>query len=258
MFRANRYPARVLLQSLPLAFVFAGPAPILAQPQAAPAAPRAFEVASVKPTPPGSLQRGMSMSRTEVRWQGQSVKDYIKSAYAVKDYSLSGPSWLDAARFDIEAKLPAGADAKEFPAMLQTLLAERFKLAAHRESQIVNGYVLVVDKKGPGIRPVEPDPHGGSMTGYRARIVMKSSSMTQFADVLESYLQRPVIEQTGLEGVYNLSVEWLADDAPLTADGASATTIFIAVEQLGLRLQAGKVPIRVLVVDHVERSPSEN
>jgi uncharacterized protein (TIGR03435 family) len=257
MFAADLRAAKILAVALPLAFVLAGVSSIDAQAQAAPAAPPAFEVASVKAPPPGSMEKGMSMTRSEVRWRGFSLKEYIKTAYGVKDYSLSAPSWLDTAVFNVDAKFPAGAALKDMPAMLQTLLAERFGLVVHHETQGVNGFTLVVDKKGPKIQPVEPgsDPRGA--TFYKTKIVLKNGSLAQFADALSSHLDRPVNDQTGLAGFYNLSVEWLADDAPL-ADGPTAVTIFAAVEQLGLRLQSGKVPVEILVVDRMERAPIEN
>jgi uncharacterized protein (TIGR03435 family) len=141
--------------------------------------------------------------------------------------------------------------------MLQTLLAERFKLAVHRESRVVNAYALVVDKKGSKIQSVDPGP--SAMTWYQTRLVAKTVSMTQFADMLSSHLDRPVKDQTGLPGVYNITLEWLADDAPLTTGGPTATTVFGALEeQLGLRLQTAKLPIDILVVDRIERTAIEN
>jgi len=159
--------------------------------------------------------------------------------------------------FDIDAKYPAGATFRDIPAMLQTLLAERFKLVVHRESQTVTGFTLVVDKKGLKIQPVDPGQEPMMGTTYKTRVVLKNASMAQFADTLSRQIDRPVNVQTGAAGVYNISVEWMADDAPL-ADGPTAATIFAAVEQLGLRLQAGKVAVEVLVVDHMERSAIEN
>lgn len=228
-----------------------------AQSQTTPAAPQAFEVASVKPSPPGSVQKGMSASPSEIRWRGFSLREYIFLAYGVKDYSFSGPSWLETAAFDIDAKLPAGSPSGLYPAMLQMLLAERFNLAVRREPRIVNGYVLVVDKKGLKIQPVEPGD--ASIATYPTRLVAKSASMTQVADILSSHFGSPVRDRTGLPGVYTFTLEWLPDDAPLTTGGPVATTIFGALgEQLGLRLESGKVPIDILVVDRIERTPTEN
>lgn len=257
MLRADLDRGKTLPPTLALALALAGAFSTGAQSQTAPAAPQAFEVASVKPAPPGRLQGGLSADKGEIRWLGFSLKDFIESAYEVKDYSFSGPSWLDSVVFDIDAKLPAGSEFRQFPAMLQTLLAERFKLTVHHESRTVNGYALVVDKKGLRIQPVEPSASSGSL--FKTRIVAKSASMTQFADMLSRHLGSPVKDQTGVPGVYNITVEWLADNAPLATRGPTATTIFAALEeQLGLRLQTGKLPIDVLVVDHMERSPTEN
>ena len=219
--------------------------------------PPAFEVASVKPNTtggPGATWRNR-IGRTE--FENYSLRQLIQMAYGVKDYSFAGPSWLDSVRFDVVAKPPAGAKADQVPAMMQTLLAERFKLAVHREEREMPGLALVVDKKGPRIQPAEPGP-GGS--GWGPNMVnAKKITMTEFADTLSNALQRPVKNLTDLPGVYDIKIKWLPD-GPLPADTSDmAASVYAAVQdQLGLKLQVQKLPVQVLVVDHAERSPTEN
>jgi uncharacterized protein (TIGR03435 family) len=239
---------------------------IQAQPQVAGAPPPSFEVASIKPNTSGGPGAEMYPGKSEVRLKNYSLKQLIQAAYKVKDYSLAGPAWLDSQRFDIVAKLPPGANAGQFPDMMQSLLRERFKLAVHRESKVMSALALVVDKNGLRIKPVEAG-QGGTATGP-TMVKASNVSMTQLADLLSSAMDRPVKDLTELAGVYDIDLKWMPDDAPsVDASGggdrqsptgrAPATSVFSAVQEIGLKLQTQKLPIEVLVVDHAEK-PSEN
>src|SRR5579862_4242935 len=141
---------------------------VFAQAPATP--PLAFEVASIKPAGPldpaaiaqGKVHVGMKVDGAICDIGSFSLRDLIRTAYEVKDYQISGAdslgSPLDAQRFNIQATLPAGATEKQVPQMLQTLLAERFKLVVHRETRDQPVYALVVAKGGPKLKPSEPDP----------------------------------------------------------------------------------------------------
>src|ERR1035438_7727950 len=112
-----------------------------------PAAPPAFEVASVKPAPPptpGSIKVQMGGDPGMVDYKNVSLKTVIALAYEMKEFQISGPDWLEAARFDILAKVPANAPKAQIPLMLQNLLAERFKLTVHREQKVMPVYAMVV------------------------------------------------------------------------------------------------------------------
>src|SRR5579863_5187967 len=123
--------------------------------QAAPSTP-AFEVASIKLNASGDRGSRTNSTNGEVRMENATLKGIIMGAYDVREYSFSGPDWLATVRFDIIAKLPP-SDAEKIPKeqrqaarrlMMQTLLAERFKLTVHRETKMLSGYALVVAKKG--------------------------------------------------------------------------------------------------------------
>jgi uncharacterized protein (TIGR03435 family) len=144
--------------------------------------------------------------------------------------------------------------------MLQTLLAERFKLVLHREAKSIESYVLEVGKNGPKL---ESGKGGDSKTDNgRGDISAINATMDRLAEILSRQTDLPVINHTGLDGVFNVRLHWIPENTkPTTAPDTISTegpSIFTAVqEQLGLRLRAGKASVNVLVIDHAER-PTEN
>jgi uncharacterized protein (TIGR03435 family) len=114
--------------------------------------PLLFEVASIKPSDPqpmGQIMIGMKSDAGMVRYTNISLKDCIRTAYRVKDFQVQGPDWIDSARFDITAKLPAGASEDQVPEMLRALLAERFKLTIRHDVKEQSIYALTPGKGGP-------------------------------------------------------------------------------------------------------------
>jgi uncharacterized protein (TIGR03435 family) len=223
-----------------------------------------FEVASVKVNTSGS---GNSRTRTtggQVEWTNVTLKMCLLMAYDVLDYSFSGPDWLSSVRIDIVAK-PSGTE-HQVQLMMQTLLKERFKLAVHRESKNITGYALVVAAGGPKIHSVEP---GEAAENWgRGLLKGKNVSMTRLAEMLSAKLQGPVEDKTVLPGVFNFALTWTPDEVPSGSPPVNAASIpdrrdgpsvFSALqEQLGLKLEARKIPTQVLVVDHMEKAPTEN
>ena len=128
----------------------------------------AFEVASIKPSPPpstpGMMRIGMQRAPGRVTYSGMSLKLLIQNAFRVKNYQISGPAWLDSERFEIVAKLPEGANADQTPEMMQKLLAERFGLKLHRETKELPVYALVTGKNGPKL-----EASRGRSRGSRSR-----------------------------------------------------------------------------------------
>ena len=224
-------------------------------------APPEFEVASIKLTQHGRTPDGMSHSSVgnpspvSFAATNASLQMLLVWAYEVKDYQISGPDWLnsDDARYDIEAKTPAGASSKQMPEMLQTLLAQRFKLAFHRETRTLPLYYLVTAKGGPKLH--EAPGGGNSSTNSRGgHLTAQHTSMAELGDSLSRHLGRAVVDQTGLTGAFDFTLDYAADDAD-----TSRPSIFTALqEQLGLRLEATKGPVEVLVIDRAERVPTEN
>jgi uncharacterized protein (TIGR03435 family) len=223
------------------------------------AQPAEFEVASVKPNSSGDGRSGTSTSKGQTRMDNVSLRALIQTAFDVRDYSLSGPSWLDSERFDIVAKIPAAATRVQVPAMLQELLKSRFGMAFHWEPKELSGYALVTAPKGARIQPVESTGESSNATGD-GMIQARQVSMEGFARLLERALDRPVQDLTGMPGLFNLDLRWTPDEAlAAPSEEVPAPSLFTALgDQLGLRLRAQKVSIRTLVVDHVERVPSAN
>lgn len=230
--------------------------------------PPAFEAASVKlsgDSTPYSFNAGPG--QLEVR--GVTLRILILMAYGP---NVSAPDWLDSVKLDVVAKLPASAAglspkdrAHITTLMLQGLLAERFKLNVHREEKVVPGYALVVAPGGPKMRRVEPLQfnQGTVMVGG---ITARSLPISQILASARGAVGRPVKDETDLSGYYEFNLTWTPEDKLLagadntsTAPGDRPPSIFTALqEQLGLRLEPRKLPIEVVVVDHVERVPTEN
>jgi bla regulator protein blaR1 len=260
---------------------------------ASPQIPPSFEVASIRPShPPFAAYQKFDPGGSEFIAENYTVRDLILRAYALKESQLSGgPAWIDSSHYDIRAKSEGFTSANQSWATqqmqrLQTLLQERFKLVVHRGTKEFPIYLLTVAKGGPKLeRPncVANDPNqvivpgktpanvcGGGIVGMGSGLVHASSeSMTEFAETLSHFVDRTVVDKTGLSGKFRFRLSFVPDatspelpffsidpsDSPTPADGPS---IFTAIqEQLGLKLEPAKGPGEILVIDHVEK-PSEN
>jgi uncharacterized protein (TIGR03435 family) len=212
----------------------------------------AFEAASIKPSSGDDDGSSYHFTKGQLLIANESLRDLIKLAFHLKDYSLAGPSWLDSVRFNITAKPPSGSDTKQFPLMLQNLLADRFHLRVHRESKSLNGYSMVVAKGGFKLKPVDP---GDSATGSgRNGLTGNKVTLSRLAEQLADLLDRPVQDLTGIDGVYDYHLDFSVKDEDL-----SRPPLFAALqEQIGLRIEVEKVAVDVVVVDHVDRASTEN
>jgi uncharacterized protein (TIGR03435 family) len=217
-----------------------------------------FEVASVKPANSGRPGGGIVSGHGRITVSSETLKRCIMGAYGVGPNLIAGgPSWLDSDRFEIVAMSGRGEDGDQaLMAMLRTLLAERFKLAVHRETRTMAALVLEVAKNGPKLDPAE----GGSSSTQNGRGVIEARAitMTRFAEVLSRQTDVPVVDNTGLKGWFNLKLLWRPESARPTDEAMERPSLSDAVQQqLGLRLESRKMPIEVLVIDHAEK-PSEN
>lgn len=253
---------------------------------------KTFEVISIKPAPPppdGRLMIRMGGDAGRIDYTNVTLRDVIRNAYKVKDRQISGPDWLTSERFNIAAKFPAGATKDDVPAMLQALLADRFKLACHKESKVMPVYALLPAKGGPKLQPAtEPaEPGRGGMRmmmGPKGVHVSGKMTMAQLAESLSNFNDRIVVDMTGLNGTYDIDMEFLPEGGPIGLmrmgpppgggpgggpgaggegaqhrEDADAPTLFTAIqEKLGLKLEAQKAPVDVYIIDHAEKVPSEN
>jgi len=226
-----------------------------------------FEVATVKRSPPpegdlininlGSVRNG------KVTFANASLTDCLKFAFDLaSDAQISSPDWAKSkeVRFDIVAQPPAGTPAEQLPLMLQALLADRLKLMVHREPKELSFLALVQGKTGPKFHAstAPPDTPTGVQSG--GRIGSSRISMPRLALLLSRFERQTILDRTGLDGFYDLKLEWTPDDGrAVPATDNPGPSLYSAVqEQLGLKLEARKGPVEVIVVDHAEKVPADN
>jgi uncharacterized protein (TIGR03435 family) len=234
-----------------------------------------FEVATIKPTPldwqGGRYIRMVGPRQYEAT--NYTLRVLIAAAYSLNPHAVTdGPAWLDSDHFDIVAVTPGDTkpNVDQQMDMLRRLLADRFKLTFHREDKELPVYELTVGKNGPKLKestaPPETDPEiinhiypGG------VQIPARNATMARFAAVMQrSIFDRPVLDHTGLGGTrYDFDLEWTPDESQFEGrfretPESTKPGLFAAIqEQLGLRLEATKGLVSVLVIDEVNR-PSEN
>jgi uncharacterized protein (TIGR03435 family) len=220
-----------------------------------------FEVASIKPNESEGGPSSIRVTKGLIAIENATLRKTVLWAYGIPDdreYALVGPGWLGTERFNIQARFPENTTDPQVHLMMQALLAERFKLALHRETKQLPTYALVVDKSGAKIQPVADGQP--STTGRSGRVQATKVSMQHFADLLGRYLGQPVTDSTGLTGVFDFTLEWSPGPTEdPTAAGANGPSLFTALEeQLGLKLDSRKAPFEVLVVDRMEKLPTGN
>lgn len=261
--------------------------------QTAPIETHKYEVVAIRKHGPNSSQLH-SFTPDSIAITG-TLHFFIRVGYGVFDFQISGePNWVGSELFDVQAKMDKsvvdeldklGQDERrrERDRMFQTLLVDRFKLTVHRETKEQKAYTLVVAKNGPKIHPSTPQENENN---GQTRAPGTYQSIGEFSGVeapiggrglvwlLSQALGQPVVDKTGLTGNYDFTLKWNPDQkqAPMLNDtegnqssadsitsmDSSGPSIFTALqEQLGLKLQAQKSPVEILVIDHVER-PSEN
>ncbi|MDP9169684.1 MAG: TIGR03435 family protein [Acidobacteriota bacterium] len=310
---------------------------------APPAAPVVFEVATIKPAPPlnpamimaGKMHVGMKIDAAKVDIGFMSISDLIVKAYDIKGYQVGGPDYITTERFDIVAKMPAGATKEQVPDMLKALLADRFKLTIHKETRTNPVYALIVMKGGPKLREAVPDPavaeaaaaaaaappakgertietlqgtmkvrqnadgQGATVSGTEMGTVKSSvvdgvihmetssQSVPQLIEMLSRFVDRPVVDETGLKGKYQIAMDISMQEmmkmaaksgmmpggaggpmggapggggnaADAASDPGSGGSVFTSLQKMGLKLDSRKEPIETIVIDHVEKAPTEN
>jgi len=277
------------------------------------AAPRPeFEVASIKPAEKidastgAQVHVGMQIDGAQVHANYFSLKELIRIAYRVKDHQVVGPDWISTDRFNVHATLPAGSSRDQVPEMFQSLLEQRFQLKLHRGTKEFPVYAIVLAKDSASKlkpSPLEPEvvdasgrkaPLDIQATGGRGGTTVKFGrgayytfadnkfdarklTMQVLADTLTRYVERPVVDMTGLEGTYDVALEFTPEDyrvllirsaiyagvtlppeALMFLQGASDETIFNGLQSAGLKLEQRKAPLEVLLVDSMNKTPTDN
>jgi uncharacterized protein (TIGR03435 family) len=222
-----------------------------------------FEAASIHPTEAKDLD-GPSGCRTTtglMRCTNVTLKRCVVGAYGVgPERVLGGPDWINTDRFQIMGRSDQPVGDKGLMPMFQTLLAERFKLVLHRESRRGEAMVLQVAKNGPKLQPDEGAD--SSWKNMHDQLDATGITMGALAEILSRNLKLPVVDRTGLTGRFSFTLQWNPENADaLERDEATAALraeVSAAIaKQLGLTLTVQKMPVEVLVIDHVEK-PSEN
>jgi uncharacterized protein (TIGR03435 family) len=259
----------------------------------------------------GQQHISVNVDAARVDFSDVSLAELIRAAYRVKLYQISGPDWMTTSRFDVVAKLPEGAKSGQVPEMLQTLLAERFHLVLHNSSKEVLVYALVIGKDGLKMKESAPDeavdaagtaagglPAGGAggQSGYHIapmsasgpngsstmsagpnglHLSLKNMTIASMLDWLSRFTDRPVVDQTGLTGRYDLALDVSRDEmlnaaraagmvvdagrrVPEGATDPGGDSVFGSVQKVGLKLEPRRLPLTLLVVDHLDRTPTEN
>jgi uncharacterized protein (TIGR03435 family) len=277
------------------------------------------------------IRMGVQNDGAMVNYNGMTLKALVQNAYSVKDYQVTCPPWMDEQRYNISAKLPDGANKDQAPEMLQNLLKERFKVTLHSEKKDHPIYALVVGKGGPKLKAAEvsadgpgapaasapppPPPPGGpretavaGALGGRGpmppggmsmrfgpnggHLETKAVTLSRFAENISRFLDRPVVDQTGIEGNYDFGLDISPEEmggmmaqmkgammmaggpGPMGAGGAVAGgphggpdgppnapeggSIFQSVQRYGLKLEPKKAPMDMIAIDSAEKTPTEN
>lgn len=228
-----------------------------------------FEVASVRKTvQPNPIAPAPTAPDTFYR-AGEILPYFIRLAYSIQSFQLAGgPEWVRTDRFEIHAKSDAPASPGQLRRMLQTLLAERFKLVLRKEQQDMPHLALVVDRKnlGPNLTPcadwLNPPPFNASpkmpqgASFFRNRCVELSEVATRATAAMGT----PAIDKTGLTGLWNYTIVYRRPRPVDASPAADADAPFFDVamrQQLGLKLESARGPVDVLVIDSVQQ-PTEN
>jgi uncharacterized protein (TIGR03435 family) len=265
------------------------------------AAAQQFEVASVRARTAelDDWQKiGVHIDGAMVRCTALALTDYIAMAYRVKNNQVSGPDWINGSKFDITAKIPEGAARTQVPEMMRALLEERFALKLHRETKELPVYAITLGKGPLKLKESVPDPQapappqnvdvtvseakkgqgadidlggGSSISSTGGKIEGRRVTITQLISSMERFLDRPVVDMTGLTGRYDLTLQCSLEEVRnvLRSTGSAVRIPDAAADQFpgsiadslqaaGLKLEARKGPIEVLVIDHAERTPTGN
>jgi uncharacterized protein (TIGR03435 family) len=227
--------------------------PCMAQP--------AFEVATVKPNPQGIASQGQWSLPSIGKFTASSVTMtlLLQLAYGIdKSQIANQPGWCETDLFDVNARPEAGIklSREELKPRLQTLLQQRFHLQAHFETRQLKGYALTIAKGGPRLTPTKADTTPGWRTNVSpGSVAGKNWTMAYLAMQLIPAAGMPVVDRTGLTGSYDIAFVYAADPEK----DASRPSLFTAIrDTLGLQLDPQKVPVETLIIDHLDRTPTDN
>jgi uncharacterized protein (TIGR03435 family) len=224
-------------------------------------APPAFDVASIRPSEGG--RENVDVLPGSITMRNMRLSAAIRWAYNVLDVQVSGPDWLTSTRFDIVAKAGTPAREAEMRTMMQKLLADRFKMEFHRQTKELQALILTVGKNGHKLKEVEQEGSPSFSTG-RMNLTGKGATVAQLIVFLSAQLRQPIIDQTGLAGRYDyfMDINAYITDEMRNQPGPPAEAPSIIAQalqsQLGLKVDPKKTPLEVLIIDKIEKTPTDN
>jgi uncharacterized protein (TIGR03435 family) len=196
-----------------------------------------------------------------------SLRQILGEAFTLQDYQIAGPDWIGESLFDVAAVMPAGTTRDTARLMLRAMLEDRFGLKYHREQRELPTYVLVAGNGSSRLTAVDPEKQkdkvvqtafgpqkGISSIQTRGQYTALAISMDDFARWLTHQADAPVLNQTGLPDRYEIELRW----TPETGGGYDPALLRAVQRDLGLRLEKRRMTREVLVIDHVEKTPTEN
>ena len=236
---------------------------------------QSFDAAVVKVNKSGETRgQGSRVRGGQLTWINLTLATILSLSYShdpaggpanPNEAPVGGPGWLESDRFDLVAKSPGDTPVETVRVMLRKLLAEQFKLAVHPEERTTEVYALVVGKQGAKLQGSSGSGASSCAPGEGIQGLFHRTcanmSMAALAEALpwlaRGYIDRQVVDQTGLKGSYDFKLEWTPRPSD-KSDVAAGATMFDAIEKLGLKLEGSKQPVPILVIDHLERVPTEN
>jgi uncharacterized protein (TIGR03435 family) len=223
-----------------------------------------FDVADIRPSRPDERE-DLTIQNGRIDGRAINLLEIIAFAYNVEEEWVRGDKWIESARFDVRAKSAPTASDDTLRVMTRSLLAERFHFRVHKEQQPVEVYALLRNK--PKLKPADPSTRAtckSAPTGTTRTYICQNATLDRLVDRLNDdnggYLHHKVVNLTGLAGTYDFTLTWtLPFSLPGPDSGQAGFTLFEAVDrQLGLKLSLQKHPMPVLIVDHIDRVPTEN
>jgi uncharacterized protein (TIGR03435 family) len=236
----------------------------------------AFEVATIKPSDPARPGQIVTLRGVEVVTTNTTLHDLINLAYWLHPKQLTGgPAWTESDKYDLTGKpdAPGQPSVDQMKMMIQKLLADRFQLKFHFEKRDLSAYAVRIAKTGAKITRSQDDPKGlpgwyFGRTASGTTLTFRNSPMSQVTAIFQNFLDKPVVDQSGLSEKYDFTLTFTLDAAQAVRLGGPPTSapdnpdaapdLFAAFQQqLGLTLESTKAPVDVMVIDKVEK-PSEN
>lgn len=217
--------------------------------------PAVFEVATIRPSETKAVFGSQTTSADTLTIRQTSLREIIRRAYSLSEQELDAPDWAREQQFDVVGKAAAPATDAQLWEMAGPLLAERFQMRFHRESREVQGFVMVADKISPNLHASEGGSSQFAMT--RGAFTGHNITMSRLGQMLSAPMQRPILDETGIQGGYDFSFElgaYLGGGGPIDLPSAIITALR---EELGLKLESKRIQVQVMVIDQL-KLPDEN